>query len=58
MEAEEKVRALMERNVNMVFGYGRYGCAKKPLAMMELNKVYFEVSLSARSAKFSPGSKE
>lgn len=58
MEAEEKVRASMERNVDMVFGYGRYGCAGKPLAMMELNKVYFEVSLSARSAKFSPGSKE
>lgn len=42
-EAEDKVRMAMERNVDMVFGYGRYGCAGKPLAIMELNKIYFEL---------------
>lgn len=30
----------------MIFGYGRFGCAGKPLAQMELHKVYFEVSPS------------
>lgn len=44
MEVDEDTRASMERLVEMVFGYGRFGCAGKPLAFMELNKVYFEVS--------------
>lgn len=46
MEADNKTRAEMERLVEMEFGYGRFGCAGKPLALMELNKVYFEVSLT------------
>lgn len=37
-------RVGMERLVDLVFGYGRFGCAGKPLALMELNKVIFEVS--------------
>lgn len=56
LEVDEKVRMSMERNVDMVFGYGRYGCAGKPLAIMELNKIYFEVSLSVIFSQFSPGS--
>ncbi|KAL2277472.1 hypothetical protein FJTKL_15389 [Diaporthe vaccinii] len=43
MEVDEDTRASMERLVEMVFGYGRFGCAGKPLAFMELNKVYFEL---------------
>ncbi|KUI71671.1 Pisatin demethylase [Cytospora mali] len=43
MEADEKTRASMERLVEMVFGYGRFGCAGKPLAQMELHKFYFEM---------------
>lgn len=46
LEADDHARASMERLVEMVFGYGRYGCAGRPLAFMELNKVFFEVSLS------------
>ena len=36
--------AEMRRNVEMNFGNGRWMCAGKPLAFMELQKVYFEVS--------------
>lgn len=44
LEADRETRAARERLVEMVFGYGRFACAGKPLAMMELNKVFFEVS--------------
>ncbi|KAF4345524.1 cytochrome P450 monooxygenase [Fusarium beomiforme] len=35
--------AEMRRNVEMTFGHGRWMCAGKPLAFMELQKVYFEL---------------
>jgi cytochrome P450 len=44
VEADEDTRLSMERLVDMVFGYGRFACAGRPLAFMELIKVYFEVS--------------
>lgn len=43
-DAGEDARASRERLVDMAFGHGRFSCAGKPLALMELNKVYFEVS--------------
>ncbi|KAI5921423.1 pisatin demethylase [Camillea tinctor] len=43
MEADQAKRAEMERLVELAFGYGRYMCAGKPVAFMELNKVYFEL---------------
>lgn len=43
-EASEANRISMERLVEMVFGYGRFSCAGKSLAYMEINKFYFEVS--------------
>lgn len=33
----------LRRDVELNFGYGRYMCAGKPVAFMELNKVLFEV---------------
>jgi cytochrome P450 len=42
-EANEDDRLEMERLVELGFGHGRYMCAGKPVAFMELNKVYFEV---------------
>lgn len=50
MEADEKTRASMERLVELAFGYGRYACAGKPLAFLELNKVFFEVSIPQRQS--------
>lgn len=43
-DADEDARMSMERLVEMAFGHGRFACAGKPLAFMELNKIYFEVS--------------
>ncbi|KAJ8130172.1 hypothetical protein O1611_g3455 [Lasiodiplodia mahajangana] len=42
-EADEQKRAEMERLVELAFGYGRFQCSGKPIAFMELNKVYFEL---------------
>jgi cytochrome P450 len=33
----------MEKVQDLVFGYGRYGCLGKSVALIELNKVFFEV---------------
>ncbi|KAJ5238398.1 hypothetical protein N7468_003017, partial [Penicillium chermesinum] len=43
MEADGTQRAKMERTVDLLFGYGRWICAGKPVALMELNKVCFEL---------------
>ncbi|KAI4592647.1 hypothetical protein KJ359_010549 [Pestalotiopsis sp. 9143b] len=42
-EASEDDRQEMERLVELCFGHGRYMCAGKPVAFMELNKVFFEL---------------
>lgn len=46
MEASEAERSEMERQVEMGFGHGRWMCAGKPIAFMELFKTFFEVSLA------------
>lgn len=43
LEVSEEVRAEMQRNVELVFGYGRWMCAGKPIAWIEINKAIFEV---------------
>jgi cytochrome P450 len=43
--------AEIRRNVEMNFGHGRWMCAGKPLAFMELQKVYFEVSIVAKNIR-------
>lgn len=43
--AESEARLTeMRRTVELVFGYGRWACAGKPIAFLELNKVFVEVS--------------
>lgn len=54
MEADEKTRASMERLVDLAFGYGKFGYAGKPLAFMELNKVFFEVKWPYAPASSGP----
>ena len=39
----ERLKA-MEETVSLIFGFGKYGCMGKGLAMMELNKIFVEVS--------------
>jgi cytochrome P450 len=41
--ADEARRTEMERVTEMIFGYGRWVCAGKAIAFMELSKVIFEV---------------
>ncbi|TPX14017.1 uncharacterized protein E0L32_000411 [Thyridium curvatum] len=43
IEADEATRNEMRRATEMVFGYGRWGCAGKSIAFMELNKIFFEL---------------
>jgi cytochrome P450 len=45
-------RTEMRRVVELVFGYGRWGCAGKMIAFLELNKVFVEVCRVA--ASYSP----
>jgi len=45
LEISPDKRTAMERHVDLTFGYGRYMCAGKAIAMMELNKIFFEVIL-------------
>ncbi|KAH8201170.1 hypothetical protein TruAng_004638 [Truncatella angustata] len=45
LNIEPNKKREMVQTVELVFGYGRWGCAGKPVAFMELNKVYIEVSV-------------
>ena len=44
LEAGREERAAMRRVAELAFGYGRWGCAGKMIAFLELNKVFVEVS--------------
>lgn len=42
-EADPKQHARMDRVLDLVFGYGRWGCLGKNITDIELNKVFVEV---------------
>lgn len=46
LEAQGKQLETMEKTVGLIFGHGNYRCLGKNVALMELNKVFFEVGLS------------
>ncbi|KAK3682970.1 cytochrome P450 [Podospora appendiculata] len=43
MDADPARRTLMVQTTEMVFGHGRWGCLGKPVAFVELNKIYVEL---------------
>ncbi|KAK7927262.1 hypothetical protein PG985_004260 [Apiospora marii] len=43
LECDEETRREMIRTVELNFGFGRWQCAGKNLAMIELNKIFFEL---------------
>ncbi|KAF2676291.1 cytochrome P450 [Lentithecium fluviatile CBS 122367] len=43
LEAEPETRREMEKTLELVFGYGRWGCLGKSVAYLEMDKVYFEL---------------
>jgi cytochrome P450 len=44
MELDGPRRKQMERDIELVFGYGQWMCVGKSIAFMEINKSIFEVS--------------
>lgn len=44
LECDEKTKMNMIHTVELAFGYGRWMCLGKSLALIELNKIFFEVS--------------
>jgi hypothetical protein len=45
IEAGKERAAMMRDTVALVFGNGKYACLGRPMALMELNKIFVEVSL-------------
>lgn len=43
LDADEEKLKLMESTLDLVFGYGRWQCLGRNVAMMELNKVFYEL---------------
>ena len=43
IDTSPEKKATMERTMELVFGYGRFGCLGKSIAYIELNKVFVEV---------------
>lgn len=46
LEATEEQVAIMRKTTDLIFGYGKYQCLGKPIAMLELGKALAEVCLT------------
>lgn len=44
IDEDEQKLAVMNRTVDLVFGYGKYQCLGRPIALTEIGKTVFEVS--------------
>jgi cytochrome P450 len=44
LDCDAATRARREQTVHLAFGAGRWACAGKTIALIELDKIYFEVS--------------
>lgn len=53
LEVSTQKRAEMVRTAELIFGSGRYTCPGKNMALMELNKVFVEVSFIFKLINFS-----
>jgi cytochrome P450 len=42
-EVDDETSARLKRDVESTFGLGRWSCLGKPIALMELNKIFFEL---------------
>jgi cytochrome P450 len=49
LEASEERLVVMQRTVDLIFGYGKYQCLGKPIALLELGKALGEVRLISSS---------
>jgi hypothetical protein len=47
LECDDTQKSYMLKVMDISFGHGRWLCLGKPLAIIELNKIYVEVSYSA-----------
>jgi cytochrome P450 len=54
LEAEADALREMEKTLDFVFGYGRWGCLGRSVAYMEMDKIYFEVSCVMNIARERP----
>lgn len=46
LECDDKQKAYMLKNIDLSFGHGRWLCLGKPLAVIELNKIFVEVRVA------------
>jgi len=46
LEASEEQLAIMQKTIDLIFGYGKYSCLGKPIALLELGKALAEVCLT------------
>ncbi len=49
LDADARQVREMQKVLDLIFGYGRFGCLGKPVAFIELNKVFVEVNPSLTS---------
>jgi cytochrome P450 len=52
LEAKGEQLAQMTSTADLIFHYGKFQCLGKPVALMELNKIYVEVSTCSAASRY------